>query len=301
MTTQSIVLEALGGGLTPLGKIITITNQKGGVGKTSTTFNFAHYLNELGYKVLAIDLDGQGNLTELFFEQDALNQYVHTAAVQLFEEGAAESFAPLKHPSGIDLVATVRNCHELNNVDTHSIESAQVFYSNLVKIAEGYDFAVIDTPPTPGVRTTAGCASADYIFAPVLIDTFAVPALEGVFSSVQSIGQIIGADLQLSGVLINRWQETDDDSRAEYKQLAQAIGSALIPTPVRASKVFVKAQRHGVPVWHIRRSGNEQKVSRETRKAYGEMASRIAEIPASRIQRFNDISKAVRAKLAASA
>jgi len=300
MTTKSVVREALSGSQPPFAKIITITNQKGGVGKTSTAFNFGHYLNELGYRVAMIDLDGQGNLSELFFEQDALNEYVHTAAVELFSEGAHENFAPLRHPSGIDLIATARNCHELNNVDTRSIESAQLFYSNLMQIAANYDFVVIDTPPTPGVRTTAGCASADYIFAPVLIDTFAVPALEGVFSSIQSIGQIIGADLQLSGVLINHWQETDADSKEEYRLLAEAIGPALIPTPVRASRVFVKAQRHGVPVWHFRRSGNEQKVSRETRRAYGEMASRIAEIPASRIQHFSDISRAVRANMVAS-
>ncbi len=298
MTTRSKAVEAaMNADATPLAKLIAITNQKGGVGKTSTAFNFAHYLNELAYRVLVVDLDGQGNLTELFFEQDVLNHYVHTSAVSLFD-GELESFVPLSHPSGIDVVATIRNCHELTSIDTRSIEVAQVFYENITKIAESYDFVVFDTPPAPGVRTTAACASADYIFAPVLVDTFALPALEGVLNSVYSIGQIIGAELKLHGILINQLQDGTAETRKDYQILADAIGDALIPTPVRLSKPFRRAQRAGVPVWQLRHSGSEQRTSRETRKAYGEMASRIDVIPRERILGFNEYSRAVRAKAA---
>ena len=294
------VIEAA---LTPLAacisKIVTITNQKGGVGKTSTSFNFAHYLNELGLRVLAIDLDGQGNFTELFFEQGVLNQYVHTSALDLFTEGAAANFQPLTHPSGIDVVATRRNCHELNNVDTLNISVAEVFYNNLTAIAAAYDFVVIDTPPSPGVRTTSACASADYIFAPVLVDNFAESALEGVISSVESIGQILGADLKITGILINCLQDGTEDTKLEYKKLATKIGSALIPTSIKQSKPFSRAQKRGVPVWHLRRSGAERVVSLDTRLAYGQMAARIPEIPAERIEHFNEVSRAVRDKIAA--
>lgn len=280
-----------------ISKIVTITNQKGGVGKTSTSFNFAHYLNELGFRVLAVDLDGQGNFTELFFEQDVLNKFVHTTALDLFSEGAAEKFQPLAHPSGIDVVATRRNCHELNNVDTLNISVAGVFYNNLTAIAQSYDFIVIDTPPAPGVRTTSACASADYIFAPVLVDTFAESALEGVLSSIESIGQIIEADLKITGILINGLQDGTEDTKREYEKLAKKIGTALIPTSIKQSKPFSRAQKQGVPVWHLRRSGAERLVSLDTRKAYGQMAERIVEIPAERIQYFNEVSRAVREKI----
>tara|TARA_R110002124_G_scaffold128157_11_gene288654 strand:+ start:7601 stop:8521 length:921 start_codon:yes stop_codon:yes gene_type:complete len=298
MTTRSNkVLAALSAEFQPLSKVIAIANQKGGVGKTSSAFNFAHYLNELGYKVLVCDLDGQGNMTELFFEQDVLKNFVHTSAVELFEDEMTE-FDFLKHPSGVDLVATTRNCHELTNVDTKSIESVSTFYKNLTLAAAQYDFVVIDTPPAPGVRTTAACASANYIFAPVLVDTFAMPALEGVVNSVYNIGQLIEEDLKIHGILINQLQEGSAETREDLEMLISAIGDALIPTPVRLSKPFRRAQRSGIPVWHLRHSGSEQKTSRETRKAYGEMASRIEEIPQFRIDHFNDFSRAVRAKIA---
>lgn len=299
LTIQSQIIQTA---LTPLAacisKIIAITNQKGGVGKTSTCFNFSHYVNECGYRVLVVDLDGQGNLTELFFDQEVLNQYVHTPALALFEPGIMENFHPLTHPSGIDVLPTRRNCHELNNVDTMSIDVAGVFYENLSAIAKNYDFVICDTPPAPGVRTTAACASADYIFAPVLVDTFAESALDGVISSIESIGRIIEADLKLTGVLINQLQDSTLDSRMEYKSLAAKIGSILIPTPVRHSKPFGRAQRKGVPVWHLRRSGSERNTSKETRQAYGEMAARIPEIQIERIEHFNEVSRAVRARIA---
>jgi chromosome partitioning protein len=298
MTTQAYLSTVLDPLAEAINKVIAITNQKGGVGKTSTTFNFAHYLNELAYRVLVVDLDGQGNQTELFFEQDVLDQYVHTSAVSLFLEDVTQSFAPLRHPSGIHVVPTKRNSHEMNNVDTMDIAVAQTFYENLVVIGRDYDFIVIDTPPTPGVRTTAGCATADYIFAPVLSDIFAFSALEGLFNSINSIGEILGMDLKLDGVVINQWQDTGPASREHCARLAQAIGEPLIPTPIRGSKTFEAALMQGLPVWHLRKSGNEQRISRESRKAYGEMAARIAEIPQERIDHFNQISKAVRAKMA---
>lgn len=294
----NVIQSALTPLATALGKVVTITNQKGGVGKTSTTFNYAHYLNELGYRILVIDLDGQGNLTELFFKPEVLNQYVHTTALDMFSENVAANFEPLAHPCGIDVLATRRNCHELNNVDTMNLDVAGVFYNNLASLAGSYDFIVIDTPPAPGVRTTSACASADYIYAPVLVDTFAESALEGVLSSVESIGKLINAELSLTGVLINGLQDGTDDTKAKYKLLASRIGSALIPTSIRQSKPFSRAQSMRVPVWHLRRSGAERVVSLDTRQAYGEMASRIPEIPSERIEYFNEVSRAVRAKIA---
>jgi chromosome partitioning protein len=283
-----------------LQKVIAITNQKGGVGKTSTSFNFAHYLNELGYRVLAVDLDGQGNFTELFFEQDVLDKYIHTTAFDLFTEGVSENFQPLTHPSGIDVVATQRNCHQLNEIDMQMISVAEVFFNNLKVISENYDFIVCDTPPTPGVRTTSACMASDCIFAPVLVDTFAESALEGVISSIDSIGKVIGAELELTGILINQLVlDGTPDSESQYKNLAKRIGPALIPTPIRHTKPFSRAQRQGVPVWHLRQSGSERATSLETRKAYGEMASRIPEIDRDRIEYFNNISRAVRAKIMA--
>ena len=280
-----------------LSKVIAITNQKGGVGKTSTTFNFAHYLNELGYRVAVVDLDGQGNLTELFFEPAVLNQYVHTAAVQFFTEEMNE-FTPLSHPCGIDVIATQRNSHVLTNVDTQSIDAASLFYENVSRLAEDYDFVVLDTPPAPGIRTTAACASADYIFAPVLVDTFAISALEGVVNSVHAIGGLLDTELKLNGILINQLQDSTEETKHDYAELAAAIGEPLIPTAVRLSKPFRRAMRLGVPVWHLRSSGSEQRTSKEARKAYGEMSSRITEIPKKRIKAFNDYSRVVRMGLA---
>lgn len=286
----------------PLGKVVAVANQKGGVGKTATSFNYAHYLNELGYRVLVIDLDGQGNLTQLFFNRDVLSSYVHTPALALFEQGTADVFQPLTHPSGIDVAATPRNCHELNAVDVMPISVASVFYENLQALGQSYDFIVIDTPPAPGVRTTCACATADYIYAPVLVDTFAESALEGVLSSIQNIGQILGIELSITGILINKLKlDGEKDTQQKYQNLCNLCGDALIPTPIRQSKPYDKSQEKGIPVWHLRKSGSERQASQETCAAFGEMASRIPEIPAERIHYFKDISRAVRADIVAKA
>ena len=252
--------------------------------------------------MLAVDLDGQGNFTELFFNQDVLAHYIHTPALALFSPGVADNFQPLEHPSGIDVLATPRNSHALNEIDTQDISVAQVFFENLSSIADQYDFILCDTPPAPGVRTTSACASADYIFAPVLVDTFAESALEGVVSSIANIGAILESDLQLTGILINQIVlDGTMDSKRQYENLAEKIGSPLIPTPIRQSKPFARAQRQGVPVWHLRTSGAERQASQETRMAYGEMAMRIPEISADRVKYFNDVSRRVREKIAVEA
>lgn len=305
LTPSQVVASALDAELAPLGKVIAISNQKGGVGKTSSSYNFAHYLSEMGYKVAVVDCDGQGNLTELFFDQDVLANYVYTRALELFqwptetEEQQKEnlsSFRPLHHESGIDVVATPRNDHQLHDIDTKSIELIETFYMNVRLIAQLYDFVIIDTPPAPGLRTSAACATADYIFAPVEIDIFGESALEGVFKSITNIGELLEIELKLDGVLVNAWQDTGAEARQDYEVLAAKVGHPLIPTPIRRSKAFVKAQRLRVPVWHVRSSGSEQRTARETRKAYGEMALRIKEIAPERVAYFNDLSRAVRAR-----
>lgn len=295
--------DTIQGALSPLAacisKIIAITNQKGGVGKTSTSFNLAHFLNEMGYRVLVVDLDGQGNMTELFFTVDVLDRYVHTQALSLFTPGILENFHPLTHPSGIDLLPTRPNSHDMNNVDTMDIGVAAVFYENLTGVAQSYDFVVCDTPPTPGVRTTCACSSADYIFAPVLVDIFAASALDGVINSIENIGEILGIELALTGILISNLEDNTDETRSIYKALADRIGNLMVPTPISRSKAFTRAQREGVPVWHLRRSGSERATSQNARKAYGEMVSRIPEIQKDRIKHFSDVSRAVRAKIQA--
>lgn len=286
----------------PLGKIIAIANQKGGVGKTTTTYCLANYLNELGYRVLAVDLDGQGNLTQRFFTEDVLERFTYSPALALFSEGGADAFDPLPCPSGIDLLPTPRACHATTAVDAMDMGVAMIFYNNLKVIAESYDFIVIDTPPSPGTRTTSALVSADYKFAPVVLGGDAASSLRSVAESIDNIAALLETELSLDAVIANQVViDGTTGPSTDYAEAKQLVGDLLLENYVRYSSPFKRGLRLGIPPWHARKTGAERTAQENAELVYGELALRIAEVDPLRVQHFSEISRKIRALAKATA
>jgi chromosome partitioning protein len=154
----------------PLGSVVTITNQKGGVGKTTISFNLAHFLNELGFKILVVDLDPQGNFTSCFFDGERTGSL---SAAMLFSN---EPFTakPVGTDDGIDVIYTEAGDVDLTEVEMNGLGGIESFYNHISAIRENYDYVVIDTPPSYGIKMISACVLADYIFAPIDLAAFAV-------------------------------------------------------------------------------------------------------------------------------
>ena len=214
-------------------KIIAIANQKGGVGKTTTTSNLGIGLAKQGKKVLLIDADAQGSLTDSlgFTEPDKLEETLATALGNIINDEDMEAdYGILKHKEGIDLMP--------GNIELSGLE---VSYIELVK--DNYDYILIDCMPSLGMITINAFACADSILIPVQAAYLPAKGLQQLIKTIGKVRRQINPKLMIEGILL-----TMVDARTNYAKditalLVENYGSKVrifensIPISVRAAEI----------------------------------------------------------------
>ncbi len=186
-------------------KVIAIVNQKGGVGKTTTTANLGAALTLQGKKVLLVDADPQGDLTDFlgYKEPDQLDVTLATAMHHVISEA---SFTPvegiLHHKEGFDLMPS--------NLDLSTMEMSLVNVMNREKILKGYidtvkdsyDYVLIDCMPSLGMITINVLAAADSVIIPVQSHYLPARGMTQLLASIKKVQKYINPELQIEGVLL---------------------------------------------------------------------------------------------------
>lgn len=228
-----------------MSKIIAIANQKGGVGKTTTTFSLGVALSQLGKKVLLIDADPQGDLTTCmgYYNQEELQNTIGTLTYDTIcnnEVKAEDSI--LHHKEGIDLIPS--------NLDLSAIEfslvnamSREFTLKNSIKdIKENYDYILIDCMPSLGMITINALACSDKIIIPIQGEYLAAKGMGHLLNTVNRIHKQINPELKLDGILLtlidkrtNLTKEVRNTINKNYGQIIK-IFNTEIPKAINISK-----------------------------------------------------------------
>ena len=211
-------------------KVIAITNQKGGVGKTTTTFNLGVALAKQGKRVLVVDVDPQSNLTTYAGWYDE-NELKYTLT-DLMEQSINDDEIKIKesilhHKENVDLIPSNLSLSALENSLTYAMSREYTLRNCLSSIKDDYDYILLDCQPSLGMLTINALASANSVIIPVQSEYFALRGMTDLFKIINKVRRQINPTLKIEGALL-----TLVDSRANLPkeiatQLKDNYGSIL--------------------------------------------------------------------------
>ncbi|WP_270183023.1 ParA family protein [Alkalihalobacillus sp. CinArs1] len=229
-----------------MANIIAVANQKGGVGKTTTSVNLSACLASLGKKVLLVDIDPQGNATSgVGIEKGAIDHCVYNIlvddkdAIDIMKQTSIENLHVI--PSTIQLAGA-----EIELVPTISREVR--LKRALAKVEKNYDYIIIDCPPSLGLLTINSLTAANAVLIPVQCEYYALEGLSQLLNTVRLVQKHLNTDLKIEGVLL-----TMLDARTNLgiqvieevkKYFQEKVYKAIVPRNVRLGE----APSHGKPI-----------------------------------------------------
>ena len=227
-----------------MGHIIAVLNQKGGVGKTTTTINLAAYLAKMGKKVLIVDADPQGNATSGLGVDKGRAEV--TTYQLLLEATPAEQAIIETSVSGVYIIAANPN---LASAETElaAKEGREVLLRNAIR-GLAFDFVLIDCPPALGLLTINALVAADWLLVPVQAEYYAMEGLGQLIDIFQRVKQTMNPGINLLGVLVTMYDGRTSLSDQVAKELAQHFGEAVFSTHIPRNVRLAEAPSFGVPI-----------------------------------------------------
>ena len=235
-----------------MGRVIAVTNQKGGVGKTTTAVNLAASLGDIGKRVLLVDADPQGNSTSgLGVNKKGLQKSTYHLLVEGARADEVRISTPFKKvdllPSGIDLAAAEIELVELP-------ERVYKLRAAILPIKESYDYILIDCPPSLGLITLNALTASDSILIPIQCEYYALEGLTQLMATVRQVKRLYNPRIDVEGVLLTMYdgrlnltlQVVDEVKKFFPKKVFKTV----IPRNVRLSE----APGFGMPALYYDRA-----------------------------------------------
>ena len=246
--------------------VICITNQKGGVGKTTTAVNLGYFLAKDKYKTLIVDFDPQGNATSgLGISKAKLNATM--TDVMTGRAPLAEAIVETKCKN-LKIAVTTPDLANAE-VEVASIKGKFAILKNAIKsLGEQYDYIIIDSPPSLSLLTVNGMIAADYLLLPVQTEFYALEGVAQLLDSMKLVKKAMNPDLKLLGVLATMYDKRTSLSVEVLAEIKKYFKDKVFETTIPRNVRVAEAPSHGVPV------GNYDKFSKGA-KAYKDLAREV--------------------------
>lgn len=229
-----------------MGKVFAITNQKGGVGKTTTAVNLGAYLAVLGKKVLVLDNDPQGNATSgLGLRKSEIKKCIYDVLVS--EIPIEEVILPTQVPNLWAAPATIR----LAGAEAELVGMMardQRLRRSIEPVRQAYDYILIDCPPSLGNLTLNALAAADAVIVPIQCEYYALEGLSQLMKTLQLVQKYSNPSLKVEGVVLTMYDHRTNLSQQVAEEVRNyfqdRVYNSVIPRNIRLSE----APSHGLPI-----------------------------------------------------
>jgi len=235
-------------------KVLTVMNEKGGVGKTNIVAHGGWYFADY-FRTLVIDLDQQANLTT-------------TMSADLGNTDSVELFSEVKRVEPIGDLTVTRATRELLSIDSANPEIIETFRNSLSAMSDDYDICIIDTPSALANRTYGALLVADAVIIPIGINNYSVAGIEELLRAMKGISTFYKRpEHQFLGLLPSIFDRKNRRERALFEVLEEQFGKILFPGVVSKRDFYSRTPGEKKPVWNMGGTSS-QTVGNEIRSVF---------------------------------
>ena len=232
-----------------MGRVIAIANQKGGVGKTTTSINLSAALAERGKKVLVIDTDPQGNTTSGFgLDKNELEDTIYELMIGECSIEAAIKKNVVENLEGVDIIPSNVN---LAAVEIELIDAEQkefILREAISKVKDNYDFIVIDCPPSLSMLTVNAMTTANTVLVPIQCEYYALEGLSQLVHTVNLVRDRLNPELEMEGVVFTMFDSRTNLSLQVVENVKEHIQENVYKTIIPRNIRLAEAPSYGLPI-----------------------------------------------------